>query len=148
MVRKSLAVLTVAVAVVTLGGCSRDMRPQQAQPTSAQATQTTPATDFAATLQKRVTADAMMVHLKKLQEIANAHDGNRALGTPGYDASVDYVVNTLRDNGFDVQTPESFEQHRTLLRLFERGDFVGFEKLMTTHITSSGLTYARALQIS
>ena len=47
-----------------------------------------------------------------------------------------------------MQTPESFEQHRTLLSLFERGDFVDFEKLMTTHITSSGLTYARALQIS
>jgi Zn-dependent M28 family amino/carboxypeptidase len=106
MVRKSLAVLTVAVAVVALGGCSREMRTQQAQPTSTQTSPATPATDFAATLQKRVTADAMMVHLKKLQEIANAHDGNRALGTSGYDASVDYVVNTLRDKGFDVQTPE------------------------------------------
>ena len=51
-----------------------------------------------------------MVHLKKLQEIADAHDGNRALGTSGYDASVDYVANTLRDKGFDVQTPE-FEVH-------------------------------------
>ena len=30
----------------------------------------------------------------------------RAEGTPGYDASVDYVVKTLRDKGFDVQTPE------------------------------------------
>ena len=41
-----------------------------------------------------------------MQEIANAHDGNRALGTAGYDASVDYVANALRDKGFDVQTPE------------------------------------------
>jgi Zn-dependent M28 family amino/carboxypeptidase len=107
MVRKSLAVLTVALAVAALGGCARDWRPQQAQPsTTTQTAPATPATDFAATLQKRVTADAMMAHLKKLQEIANAHDGNRALGTPGYDASVDYVANTLRDKGFDVQTPE------------------------------------------
>jgi Zn-dependent M28 family amino/carboxypeptidase len=52
----------------------------------------------------------MMAHLKKLQEIANANDGNRAIGTSGYDASVDYVANTLRDKGFDVQTPE-FEVH-------------------------------------
>ena len=108
MVRKSLAVLTVAVAVAALGGCSRELRHQEAQP--APTTPATPATDFAATLQKRVTADAMMVHLKKLQEIADAHDGNRALGTSGYDASVDYVANTLRDKGFDVQTPE-FEVH-------------------------------------
>jgi Zn-dependent M28 family amino/carboxypeptidase len=105
MVRKSLAVLTVAVAVVALGGCSREMRPQQSQPTTSQ-TPATPATDFAAALQKRMTADAMMVHLKKLQDIADAHNGNRALGTQGYDASVDYVVNTLRDKGFDVQTPD------------------------------------------
>jgi len=108
MWRKSLAVLTVVVAVAALGGCGRDreLRPQQGQPATTSATPATPAAEFAATLQKRVTADAMMVHLKKLQEIADAHDGNRALGTSGYDASVDYVVNTLRDNGFDVQTPE------------------------------------------
>jgi Zn-dependent M28 family amino/carboxypeptidase len=106
MLRKSLAVLTVVVAVVALGGCSREMRSHQAQPTSTESTPATRATDFAGTLQKRVTVDAMMVHLKKLQEIADAHDGNRALGTSGYDASVDYVANTLRDKGFDVQMPE------------------------------------------
>ncbi len=105
MVRKSLAVLTVVVAVAALGGCSRELRPQHGQPATS-ASPATPAADFAATLQKRVTADAMMAHLKKLQEIADANDGNRALGTPGYDASVDYVANTLRDKGFDVQTPE------------------------------------------
>jgi len=106
MVRKSLAVLTVVVAAVALGGCSREMRPQQAQPTSVETTPATPATDFASALQKRVTADAMMAHLTKLQEIADANGGNRALGTPGYDASVDYVANALRGKGFDVQTPD------------------------------------------
>ena len=99
--------LTVVVAVVALGGCGRQMRSQQAQPsTTTQTAPAMPATDFATSLQKRVTADAMMAHLKKLQEIADAHGGNRALGTPGYDASVDYVANTLRDKGFDVQTPD------------------------------------------
>jgi len=109
MLRKSLAVLTVVVAVAALGGCSRELRPRHGQPATS-ASPVTPAADFAATLQKRVTADAMMAHLKKLQEIADANDGNRALGTPGYDASVDYVANSLRDKGFDVQTPE-FEVH-------------------------------------
>src|SRR5262249_31251229 len=97
---------TAVVAVVVLGGCAHEMQSQQAQPTSTQTTPATPATEFAAALQKRVTADEMMVHLKKLQEIADANKGTRALGTPGYDASVDYVANTLRDKGFDVQTPE------------------------------------------
>jgi Zn-dependent M28 family amino/carboxypeptidase len=112
MVGKSLAVLTVAVAVAVaaLGGCNRELRPPAGQPTTASTTALTPATDFGAMLQKRVTADAMIAHLKKLQAIADANDGNRALGSPGYDASVDYVANTLRDKGFDVQTPE-FEVH-------------------------------------
>src|SRR5215207_9727805 len=110
MLRKSLAVLAVTVAVVALGGCSRMLRPEPTLPPNTPTTAATAATDFAASLQKRVTADAMMPHLKKLQEIADANDGNRALGTPGYDASVDYVTNTLRDKGFDVQTPE-FEVH-------------------------------------
>ena len=110
MLRKSLAVLTVAVTVAALAGCGRDLRPQQGQSATTSTAPATAATDFASTLQKRVTADGMMAHLKKLQEIADAHNGNRALGSPGFDASVDYVANTLRDKGFDVQTPE-FEVH-------------------------------------
>ena len=57
-------------------------------------------------LRQRMSVDAMMTHLQKLQDIANANGNTRAIGTPGYDASVDYVANTLRDKGFDVQTPE------------------------------------------
>lgn len=61
---------------------------------------------FADVLRNKVSINAMMAHLSKLQDIANANHGTRAVGTPGYDASVDYVVKTLKDNGFDVQTPE------------------------------------------
>jgi Zn-dependent M28 family amino/carboxypeptidase len=64
------------------------------------------AADFATTIRDRVTTDHMMAHLTKLQEIADANGGNRAVGTPGYDASVDYVADALRSRGFDVQTPE------------------------------------------
>ena len=86
----------VAVAM----GCSRPA--ETAQPTA----EGKAARQFATGLQTAVTADAMMGHLAKLQEIANAHGGTRAIGTPGYDASVDYVANILRDRGFDVQLPE------------------------------------------
>ncbi|MCP3473978.1 GntR family transcriptional regulator [Bradyrhizobium sp. CCGUVB1N3] len=78
-----------------------------------------------------------------------AHCGNRYL-QESYQL-VSGRVAALRTNlsaPVDVRTPESFEQHLTLLRLFERGDFAAFEKLMTTHITNSGKTYARALQIA
>jgi aminopeptidase S len=44
-------------------------------------------------------------HLQALQKIADQHGGNRAAGTRGYDASVDYVVDALRDIGFKASTP-------------------------------------------
>jgi aminopeptidase S len=46
-----------------------------------------------------------MQHLQALQKIADEHGGNRAAGTSGYDASVDYVVGVLRRIGFEVSTP-------------------------------------------
>src|SRR6201997_2985640 len=73
---------------------------------SQQGTGNPAAAEFASALHDKVTTDAMMAHLSKLQDIANANNGTRAVGTPGYQASVDYVVNTLRNSGFDVQTPE------------------------------------------
>ena len=41
-------------------------------------------------------------HLEALQRIADESDGNRSAGTPGYDASVDYVAARLRDAGWKV----------------------------------------------
>jgi Zn-dependent M28 family amino/carboxypeptidase len=64
------------------------------------------APDLAHGLAGKVTADRMLGHLRALQDIANANRGNRAQGTPGYDASVDYVVKTLRGKGFEVSTPQ------------------------------------------
>jgi Zn-dependent M28 family amino/carboxypeptidase len=40
-------------------------------------------------------------HQAELQAIASANGGNRFSGTPGYDASVDYVVETLEAAGYD-----------------------------------------------
>ena len=65
-----------------------------------------PAADPARELAGKVTADGMYGHLAKLADIAVANKGSRADGTPGYDASVDYVAGVLRDKGFDVQTPQ------------------------------------------
>lgn len=57
-------------------------------------------------LAKKVTVEAMMAHLRALQNIANHNGGNRADGTPGFTASVEYVAKALRNKGFDVQTPQ------------------------------------------
>jgi Zn-dependent M28 family amino/carboxypeptidase len=105
--RAMLAVVTVVVVTAAVGGCGREQRPQPpAPPATTPGAAPAAAAEFAETLRKRVSADAMMAHMTRLQEIADANGGNRALGTKGYDASVDYVANALRDKGFDVQTPE------------------------------------------
>jgi Zn-dependent M28 family amino/carboxypeptidase len=57
-------------------------------------------------LPTRVGIDGMRQHLQALSDIAADNDGNRADGTTGYEASVDYVAGLLRDRGFDVSTPE------------------------------------------
>ena len=94
-------------AVMVLSGCGREMRPHPSIPSPTPPAGTSAAAiEFAGSLRQQVTADAMVEHLTKLQEIADQHGGNRALGTPGYEASVDYVATALRDKGFDVQTPE------------------------------------------
>ncbi|MDT5236446.1 MAG: hypothetical protein QOF47_2433, partial [Mycobacterium sp.] len=77
----------MAIAVAALASCS--------SPESA------PAPALPHDVAGKVTADGMYTHLRKLQEIADANRGNRAEGTPGYDASVDYVVQVLKDKGFD-----------------------------------------------
>ena len=53
-----------------------------------------------------VDADGAMEHLEALQAIADANGGNRAAGLPGYDASVDYVVETLEAAGWNVTVEE------------------------------------------
>ncbi|WP_078323144.1 M28 family metallopeptidase [Mycobacteroides salmoniphilum] len=65
-----------------------------------------PNPNLGADLARTVTVDAMVAHLQQLQQAADANGGNRAEGTPGYDASADYVTKTLKDRGFEVQAPE------------------------------------------
>ena len=91
------------LAVALLSGCAAE--PEAAAPE--------PAIAFADALSDGVTVSGMDVHLQKLQEIAAANGGNRSDGSPGYAASVDYVVKALQDKGFEVQTPE-FERLKTL----------------------------------
>ncbi|QIX25220.1 M28 family peptidase [Nocardioides sp. JQ2195] len=54
-----------------------------------------------------VPLNEVMVHLRELQSIADAHGGNRATGEPGYRASVDYVRAELDAAGFTTRV-ESF----------------------------------------
>lgn len=90
--RKAWGAIAAALGVVLVASCSSSAPP--------------PPVDLGPELAAKVTIDGLYRHLVKLQEIADANGGNRADGSPGYQDSVDYVADMLRDKGFDVQTPE------------------------------------------
>ena len=47
-------------------------------------------------------------HLRALQEIADENGGNRAAGTPGSEASAEYVAERLREAGWRVELEPVF----------------------------------------
>ena len=55
-----------------------------------------------------VTIDGVREHQAAFQAVADANGGTRASGTPGYDASVDYVVQKMMDAGYSVAV-QSFD---------------------------------------
>ncbi|MCW2697117.1 MAG: family metallo-hydrolase [Modestobacter sp.] len=63
----------------------------------------------------QVTTRDVLQHLEALQEVADEHGGTRASGTPGYDASGDYVQGRLEDAGYTVERqPFDFVHTETL----------------------------------
>ena len=83
---------------------------------------------------KAVTPGGIGLHLDAFQKIADANDGTRASGTPGYAASKDYVVKELRAAGykpkvqafafpfFEENTPSTLAQTSPDATTYERGD--------------------------
>ena len=67
-------------------------------------------------LRKSVTVAGMRRHLVALQRIADANGGNRAAGTPGYNASVRYVRTQLARAGLRVRL-QSFPYARFVVDL-------------------------------
>jgi hypothetical protein len=57
-------------------------------------------------LRNAVTVGGILGHERVFQRIANQNGGTRASGTPGYDASVDYVARRLRAAGYEVSLQE------------------------------------------
>ncbi len=53
-----------------------------------------------------VTVDGVREHQAALQAIADANNGIRTSGTPGYDASVDYAADVFAAAGYDVTVQE------------------------------------------
>ena len=107
-VRAALLRAAAAAAVGLAAACSAT--PSASAPTvpttAAPSATASPDPGLPGRLVAAVSGDGAFRHLQELQRIADANGGNRALGTPGFDASVDYVARTLRDAGYTVETPE------------------------------------------
>ena len=88
------------IAVVVLSGCGTTT-----SRTANSAGRGTVDTQLVEKLAGGVTEAGAFTHLQALQQIADQHGGNRASPSPGYDASVDYVVGVMRKAGYDVSTP-------------------------------------------
>jgi Zn-dependent M28 family amino/carboxypeptidase len=95
MVRSHAAVF-VALALLALGAISCGANETPRPP------------DEATRLREAITTEGVMEHARRFAEIAEENGGNRAAGTPGYDASAEYVADTLRDAGYEV-TVQQFE---------------------------------------
>jgi Zn-dependent M28 family amino/carboxypeptidase len=81
-----------------------------------------------------VTVDGVRQHQAAFQAIADANGGTRAAGTPGYDASVAYVVDTLEAAGYDVElngfdftftSLATLQQTAPINATYETGAFTG-----------------------
>ena len=81
-----------------------------------------------------VTLEGARAHQAALQAIADANDGTRATGTPGYDASVEYVQEQLEAAGYQVEldpfpftffAPAVLQQLTPVDEEYETGVFTG-----------------------
>lgn len=81
-----------------------------------------------------VTLDGVRAHQQAFQEIADANGGTRLTGTPGYDASVDYVAQALEAAGYGVEIdlfefeyvpPATLTQLTPINADYETGTFTG-----------------------
>ena len=97
------ALLLLAAALGILAAALAAWASRGDEEGSADTGATTQASVTPADLERAVTTAALMGHLRELEAIAERNGGSRETGGPGYDGSVDYVVRTLRDAGYEPE---------------------------------------------
>ncbi|MFI8875749.1 M28 family peptidase [Streptomyces sp. NPDC055243] len=111
----TVALLSVAAAPVLFAAASPAGAQNVARPEGSRTAQADRAQRLAEKLVKKSTGKSAYRHLEKLQQIADAHSGNRAAGTPGHKASAAYVHDRLKKAGYKVAYQDfTFYTSRTL----------------------------------
>jgi len=96
-------------ALLLVSACQADTAPPRPSPSSGGSPSARPVSadlTISEALRAAVEPAAIRQHLDELLEIAEANDGIRAAGTPGYTASVSYVADELRAAGYTVTVDE------------------------------------------
>ncbi|MEU1074820.1 MULTISPECIES: M28 family peptidase [unclassified Streptomyces] len=95
--RRSKAIAFLAAAPVLLGAAGPAVaNPHTGKDPHRQAER------LARKLVAQASGESAYRHLEQFQKIADAHGGNRAAGTPGFDASAAYVYGRLKKAGYEV----------------------------------------------
>lgn len=79
-----------------------------------------------------VRLEGVVEHMEEFQAIADANGGNRADQTPGYEASVDYVVEVLEGAGWSAEVvPFSYDAADVALRQLTpvTADYIAYDAL-------------------
>lgn len=130
--KRTLQLAAIATAVATAGVMSVGIG------LPAQADNGTDTSD----LRAAVSADGIITHLEALQAIADANDGTRASGTPGYEASAAYVEAQLIAAGY---TPE---RQKYSYERFVENSTASFEQLTPTPTVYTSGTDFRTMSYS
>src|SRR3954469_4637175 len=93
----------VAVAAVALAASLLGATPAAASSADAAGAQKCDTVDQ---ISDCVSAEGVRAHLAEFQSIADANDGTRASGTPGYTASAEYVAEQARQAGLGGSTQD------------------------------------------
>ena len=90
----ALILVSAGVGLAALFTASGAEAPPEANPE--------PSRKLSAQLRESVMPGGILEHGRRFAAIAEENGGNRAAGTPGYDASAEYVAQTLREAGYEV----------------------------------------------
>jgi Zn-dependent M28 family amino/carboxypeptidase len=94
-----------------------------------------------------VDVEGVREHQEAFQAIADANGGNRAAGTPGYDASVAYVIERMTAAGYNVTTQDFdyvnfFELSPTILQQVAPGPITDLPNFIMSYSGSGDVSAA------
>ncbi|HVM36635.1 MAG TPA: M28 family peptidase [Actinomycetota bacterium] len=131
--RRGYLMIVLALVIVVAGAAAVSLREDPQPPADRQRSsqETRPEIPRPPERSAGATITGVEQHLKAFADIARAHGGGRAAGTPGYDASADYVIERLERAGYEVTTQRvsltAFVE-RTPSRLSVNGRRIGINR--------------------